>query len=65
MTYTNTDLTKISGDFNYTNQIKDFFINEVWKQWRDINKQFLPVVVKMKESWLKETDIKEKLGYLG
>jgi hypothetical protein len=41
------------------------FINEVWKQWDDVKKEFLVVVKKMKESWLKETDIKEELGYLG
>ena len=41
------------------------FINEVLKQWDDVKEEFLAVVKKIKESWLKETDIKEELGYLG
>ncbi len=41
------------------------FINQVVKQWSDIKKNFLPIIKKMKESWLKDTDIKEELGYMG
>ena len=41
------------------------FINEVWNQWDDVKKKFLPIAKKMKGSWLKDTDIKEELGYMG
>ena len=41
------------------------FINEVWEEWANIKKEFVYVIIKLKESWLKESDIKEELGYLG
>ena len=41
------------------------YINTVFKDWDSIKDQFSKIVAKAKESWLKETNIKEDLGYMG
>jgi hypothetical protein len=41
------------------------FINKVFDEWKELKINLLRVVNKMKDSWKKETDIKEDLGYLG
>ena len=41
------------------------FISDFWKDWGDIKKVLLPTMKKVKESWLKDIDVKEELGYMG
>ncbi len=41
------------------------FIKSVFDEWNELKKKLLKFVVKVKESWLKEKDIKEDLGYMG
>ena len=41
------------------------FINEVFKDWEADKEEFLKFLRKAKESWLKESDIKERFGYMG
>jgi len=41
------------------------FINDIWKEWDKIKKELSIFIKKLKEEWLKETKIKEELGYLG
>ncbi|MBW2966112.1 hypothetical protein KY342_03340 [Candidatus Woesearchaeota archaeon] len=41
------------------------FINDFWKDWGNIKKELSDFIKKLKEGWLKETKIKEELGYLG
>jgi hypothetical protein len=41
------------------------FVNKVFDEWKELKKDLLKFVDKMKDSWKKETDIKEELGYLG
>ncbi len=59
------DRLSIESSIDEDDKKSSDFINEVVKQWDDIKKDFLPVARKMKESWLKDTDIKEELGYMG
>ena len=41
------------------------FINDFINEWGKIKTEMLSYITKMKDSWKKETDIKEDLGYLG
>lgn len=43
------------------------FINDFWKEWDKIKKEFSGFIKKLKEEWLKESNIidDEKGGYLG
>lgn len=41
------------------------FVNSFWKDWPLLKKELRYVAVKLKESWLNDTDIKEDLGYMG
>jgi hypothetical protein len=53
--------TAVNEDDNKTSE----YINEVFKDWNQIKEDFLKFAKKSKECWLKESDIKEDLGYLG
>ncbi|MBI2005638.1 MAG: hypothetical protein HYS80_02645 [Candidatus Aenigmarchaeota archaeon] len=41
------------------------FINKFFSEWKPLKEELLFYVKKMKDSWKKEVDIKEDLGYLG
>lgn len=41
------------------------FINNFLNEWKELKKELLKYVKKMKDSWKTEADIKEDLGYLG
>lgn len=41
------------------------FIENVWKEWDNIKKDFLEVIIKLKESWLTEGDSEEAVRYMG
>ncbi|MCX6706673.1 MAG: hypothetical protein NT001_00855, partial [Candidatus Woesearchaeota archaeon] len=41
------------------------FISDSVKKWPSIKKEVLSVVRKMKESWTKDIEISEDIGYLG
>lgn len=41
------------------------FISEALREWQPVKKQMTEIVKKMRDTWKKETDIKEELGYLG
>jgi len=41
------------------------FINELWKQWPEMKKNFSEAVIKLKEGWTKEIKLKEEQSYLG
>lgn len=41
------------------------FINNLFNEWKELKKELLSYVKKMRASWKTETDIKEDLGYLG
>jgi len=41
------------------------FINKTFDEWKELKTDLLKFVEKVKDSWKKETDIKEELGYLG
>ena len=41
------------------------FISIVLGQWKNLKNELLKFVKKMKDSWKKEADIKDDLGYLG
>ncbi|MEE9525464.1 MAG: hypothetical protein V3V78_02545 [Candidatus Woesearchaeota archaeon] len=41
------------------------FIKDFFEEWNEIKENLSKFVKKAKEEWLKETDIKEKLRYLG
>lgn len=41
------------------------FIKTVFDQWKDLKKELLPIIKKLKESWMQEKDIKEILRYVG
>jgi hypothetical protein len=55
----------IEISINENDEKSALFINEVFKEWDNIKKKILFLVVKMKESWLNETDDEEKVGYMG
>lgn len=48
-----------------TDEKSSEFINLVWKDWPEINKEFSFFVKKIKDSWLEDIDVKTQLGYLG
>lgn len=50
-----------------TNTEKDNaeFISSFYKEWQNIKEQLLRFVVRIRESWKDESEIKEDLGYLG
>lgn len=41
------------------------FINSFFNEWKDLKKDLLKYIKKMRASWKEEADIKEDLGYLG
>jgi len=41
------------------------FIRDTFKLWPQIKKSLLPFIIKLKESWEKESVSQEDLGYLG
>ena len=41
------------------------FINNLLNEWKELKKELLMFVRKMRASWKTEADIKEDLGYLG
>lgn len=41
------------------------FIKKIYKEMPSIKAELLPIVSKMKQSWERETEEAEKLGYLG
>jgi hypothetical protein len=41
------------------------FINAVFKDLGEIKKNFLKFIRQVKDNWLKDSDIKEELGYMG
>ncbi len=41
------------------------FINDFFSKWKRIKTQTAEMFKKMEESWKKESDIEEKLGYFG
>ena len=41
------------------------FINKTFNEWKELKTDLLKFVEKVKDSWKKETNIKEDLGYLG
>ena len=42
-----------------------YFINNFLNEWKELKKELLGFASKMKDSWKKEADIKDDLGYLG
>ena len=55
----------IETSINEDDKKSSLFINQVWKDLDKIKKDFKQIVVKLKDSWLKESDIDEELGYMG
>ena len=53
--------TSIDEDDKKTSE----FLKKVWVEWPKIKKEFLNIISKMKNSWLNETNVKEKIGYMG
>ena len=47
------------------NKKTSIFINKIWHDWDKIQKDFLNIIVKLKESWLSEGDSEEVLRYMG
>lgn len=41
------------------------FVNDVMKDWNKVKEEMLWISKMLKESWLKDSDIKEELGYMG
>ena len=41
------------------------FINDIFRDWKELKKELLGFAKKMRASWKTETDIKEDIGYLG
>ena len=41
------------------------FINCIFSDWKELKKELLGFVKKMRASWKTETDIKEDIGYMG
>lgn len=41
------------------------FINSVFSEWSNLKQDVLEVILKLKDSWLQDTDIEEELGYMG
>ena len=41
------------------------FISDSFRKWPSLKKDVLAVVGKMKDSWIKDIDISEDIGYLG
>lgn len=41
------------------------FINEVYKKWPELKESAIKFIKKIRETWEKEIDIEEELGYLG
>ena len=41
------------------------FINESYKELKELKSQLVNIMEKLKESWKKDTDIQEDLGYMG
>jgi len=59
------DRTNIETSIDEDDKKTADFINKCWKQWSDIKKSFLKIVKELKESWKKESELKEELSYLG
>ena len=61
------DLNRHSIELLLERNEKDeaIFINDFFDDWKELKKELLKFVKKMRESWKKETDIKEDVGYLG
>jgi len=55
----------VEASIDENEQKSSDYINAVFKNWKDIKKEFLRHIKNAKESWLRDIDIKEKLGYLG
>lgn len=41
------------------------FIRKSFEEWKDMEKDLSKIAKRSKEIWLKDTDIKEELGYMG
>ena len=41
------------------------FIKKALNEWKELKKELLPIIKKLKESWMKEKKIKEILRYVG
>lgn len=59
------DRTNIEASINEDDKKTADFVKEVWKQWNGIKSRFLEIVIKLKESWKSETELKEELNYMG
>lgn len=55
----------VEASINEDDKKTSKFISDFWKEWPNIKSEFLWVILKLKESWLRETDIKTDVGYLG
>ena len=41
------------------------FIRDMHMKWKDLRKEMVSIVTKMRDSWKKDVDLKEDIGYLG
>jgi len=55
----------IIKDFDYSDEHAAALILLFWKDWRVLKSDFLRVLLKMKESWGKDSSSKEEFGYFG
>ena len=53
------------ADLIQDDEVDAKLIAEVSKVWKEIRKECVPLARLLKEAWVKETDYKEDLGYLG
>jgi len=59
------DRSSIETSIDEDDEKTSKFIKTVFDQWKDMKKELLPVIKKLKESWIEEKDIKEILRYVG
>ena len=57
--------SSIAASLNHNEKEEIAFIKTIFDEWKEIKKDLLFFVKKMKSSWNTELDIKDDIGYLG
>jgi len=59
------DRLSIETSIDETDKKTADFIQDAWNEWKNLKKELLPIIQKLKKSWMEEKDIKEILRYVG
>ena len=59
------DRLSIEISIDENDQRTSEYIQTVFRKWNEIKKLYLKFIKMLKESWLKDIDVKEELGYMG